>query len=91
MFAVYIVHQTPAFRECLWNVLCQAETLASAPLVFFVCGILGMLIGLFVAVTIIDHIYRMPLQHLIEKSTLYEKALLALKRIYGNLPSAQDL
>ena len=85
VFAVYIVHQTPAFRECLWNVLWRAETLASAPRVFFVVWLFAMLMALFMIVTAIDRIYRIRLQRLIERSSLYERALLSLNRIYCNL------
>lgn len=84
VFAVYIVHQTPAFRECLWNGLCGAGTLASAPRALFALGLIGVVIGIFIVVTIVDHAYRMRLQRLIERSHLFSRAARILNDVYMN-------
>ena len=84
VFAVYIVHQTPAFRECLWNTLCGASVLAAAPRALFALGLIGAVIGIFIVVTIVDHAYRMRLQRLIERSHLFSRAARILNDVYMN-------
>lgn len=82
VFAVYIVHQTPAFRECLWNVLCQAGALAASSRTSFVFELIGVVCCLFVSVTIVDHGYRIRAQRLIERSALFAYAVRTLNGIY---------
>ena len=82
VFAVYIVHQTPAFRECLWNVLCQAGALAASSRTSFVFELIGVVCCLFVSVTIVDHGYRIRAQRLIERSALFAYAVRILNGIY---------
>lgn len=82
VFAVYIVHQTPAFRECLWNVLCQAGALATSSCTSFVFELIGVVCCLFVSVTIVDHGYRIRVQRLIERSALFAYAVRTLNGFY---------
>ena len=82
VFAVYIVHQTPAFRECLWNVLCRADILSTSPCMTFVFELMGVVCCLFVSVTIVDHGYRIRAQRLIERSSLFAYAVRTLNGVY---------
>ena len=54
IFAVYVVHQIPAFREFEWKTLCQAETLAGLPPTIYAISIVGISLAVFLAITAID-------------------------------------
>lgn len=81
-FAVYIVHQVPAFRTFEWNVLCRAETLAHATPIALATGILSVSIGVFLAASLLDRLYRSPLQSLLEKTALFKSLATRLQSFY---------
>ena len=54
VFAVYIIHQIPAFRELEWKTICRAESLSGAPTTTYALAILGVAISILIAVTLID-------------------------------------
>ena len=54
VFAVYIIHQIPAFREIEWKTICRAESLSGAPTTTYALAILGVAISILIAVTLID-------------------------------------
>lgn len=85
VFAVYVVHQVPAFREYEWNVIFCAEKLSSAPPWVFVCGLFGVVTVLILSVSIVDRIYRQRVQLLIEKSYLYRRFIERLRIFYQDV------
>lgn len=54
IFAVYIVHQIPAFREFEWKTICRAESFSGAPTTMYALSILGVAVSILIAVTLID-------------------------------------
>ena len=54
VFAVYIVHQTPAFIHYQWNVLCRADLLADTPPVMFAGCVAGISLAVFLVVSAVD-------------------------------------
>ena len=56
VFAVYVVHQTPAFIHYEWNVLFRADSLAASPPVVFAGGVAGISLAVFLAVSAVDFI-----------------------------------
>ena len=54
IFAVYVVHQIPAFREFEWKTLCRAESLAGLPPLMYAISIVGITLAVFLAITVID-------------------------------------
>lgn len=54
VFAVYIVHQVPAFREFEWKTLCQANSLSGLPPTVYALSIVGVAVAVLIAVTIFD-------------------------------------
>lgn len=81
-FAVYIVHQVPAFRTFEWNILCRAETLAAASPTVVALGILGVSVAVFLAASLLDRLYRRPLQSLLEKTALFKHLAARLQSLY---------
>ena len=56
VFAVYIVHQTPAFLHFQWNVLFHADSLVTASPAVFVCGVVGISLAVFLAASAVDYL-----------------------------------
>ena len=54
VFAVYIVHQTPAFIHFQWEVLFHADSLAHASPAVFAGGVLGISFAVFLVVSAFD-------------------------------------
>ena len=54
VFAVYIVHQIPAFRELEWKTICRAESLSGTPATTYALSILVVAISILIAVTLVD-------------------------------------
>ena len=54
VFAVYVVHQVPAFREFEWKTLCQANSLSGLPPAAYALSILGVSIAVLTVVTAFD-------------------------------------
>lgn len=57
-FAVYVIHQVPAFRHFEWSVLCRADAVASLPP--WQCGIAiaGVSVAVFAAASLADALCR---------------------------------
>ena len=53
-FAVYVVHQIPAFREFEWKTLCGAASLVELPSSMYALSILGISVAVFAAITAVD-------------------------------------
>lgn len=53
VFATYVIHQIPAFREFLWNSICQAHTISSLPPTLYASAILGVGISVLIAATLL--------------------------------------
>ncbi len=56
VFAVYIVHQVPAFREFLWKNICRADQITGLAPIQYGLSILGIAIAIIVTVTAIDFV-----------------------------------
>ena len=54
VFAVYIVHQVPAFREFEWSTICRAHSISGMPPSLYVLSICGIAMLLLIVVTLID-------------------------------------
>lgn len=54
VFAVYIIHQVPAFREFLWKTICRADSIAGQPPHIYALSIVGVATAILIAVTIVD-------------------------------------
>lgn len=69
VFAVYIVHQVPAFREFEWKVICRADLISGLSPSIYAMSILGVALAVFTAVTLIDSL-RLALFSVIEAKFL---------------------
>ncbi len=56
VFAVYIVHQTPAFIHYQWKVLCRADSFVNAEPAMFAGGVVGISFAVFLVVSAVDFI-----------------------------------
>lgn len=56
VFAVYIVHQTPAFIHFQWHVLCRADSFVDASPVVFAGGVVSISIAVFLVVSAVDYL-----------------------------------
>ena len=56
VFAVYIVHQTPAFIHYQWNVLCRADSFVNASPAVFAGVVVGISFAVFLVVSAVDFI-----------------------------------
>ena len=56
VFAVYIVHQTPAFIHYQWNVLCRADSFVNASPAVFAGVVAGISFAVFLVVSAVDFI-----------------------------------
>ena len=56
VFAVYIVHQTPAFIHYQWNVLCRVDSFVNASSAVFAGGVVGISLTVFLVVSAVDFI-----------------------------------
>ena len=56
VFAVYIVHQAPAFIHYQWNVLCCADSFVNASPVVFAGVVVGISFAVFLVVSVVDFI-----------------------------------
>ena len=56
VFAVYIVHQTPAFIHYQWNVLCRADSFVAVSPIVFAGGVVGISLALFLVLSAVDFI-----------------------------------
>ena len=65
VFAVYIVHQIPAFRQFLWENICHANKLIGLDPCLYTLSIIGIAISILIAVTLLDQL-RIFLFHKIE-------------------------
>lgn len=54
VFAVYVVHQIPAFRDFEWRTICRADLLSGLPTGLYALSILGIATAVFVSVTAFD-------------------------------------
>ena len=54
VFATYIIHQIPAFREFLWNDICQAGYISTLPPVPYAASILGVGISVLITASLLD-------------------------------------
>ena len=54
VFAVYIVHQVPAFREFLWKTICRADAISTLPPTLYALSIIGVATAILISVTAID-------------------------------------
>lgn len=81
-FAVYIIHQVPAFRTFEWNVVFRAETLAHASPIMLTLAIPCVCVTVFLAASIIDRLYRRPLQAFLEKTALFQKLTTSIESFY---------
>ena len=54
VFAVYIVHQTPALISFQWEVLFHANSLVHASPVVFAGGVIGISLAVFLVVSVVD-------------------------------------
>ncbi len=54
VFAVYIVHQTPAFIRFQWEVLFRADSLVHASPAVFAGGVMGISLAVFLGVSVVD-------------------------------------
>lgn len=66
VFAVYIVHQIPAFRLFLWKNICHANKLIGFDPCLYTLSIIGIAISILIAVTLLDQL-RIFIFHKIEK------------------------
>ena len=65
VFAVYIVHQIPAFRLFLWKNICHANKLIGLEAHLYTLSIIGIAISILIAVTLLDRL-RIFIFHTIE-------------------------
>ena len=56
VFAVYIIHQVPAFIQFQWTTLFHADALAGASQIALVSGVVGISLSVFVGASVIDFI-----------------------------------
>ena len=56
VFAVYIVHQTPAFIHYQWNFLCRADSFVNASPAVFAGVVVGISFAVFLVVSAVDFI-----------------------------------
>jgi hypothetical protein len=56
VFAVYIVHQIPAFREFEWSCLCHAEKIAGLPSPLYALSIAAVAVAVLATVTLADSV-----------------------------------
>ena len=56
MFAVYVVHQTPAFIHYQWSVLFRADSLLRSSPTMFAVGVIGISFAVLLVVSVIDFI-----------------------------------
>ena len=56
VFAVYIVHQTPAFIHYQWNVLCRADSFVNASPAVFAGTVVGISFAVFLVASAVDFI-----------------------------------
>ena len=54
VFAVYIIHQVPAFIQFQWNTIFRAEQLVGATPLMFACGTIAIALAVFIGASIID-------------------------------------
>ena len=66
VFAVYIVHQVPAFREFLWKTICKADAISTLPPTPYALSIIGVAIAILFSVTVVD-LLRIKLFAAVEK------------------------
>jgi hypothetical protein len=65
VFAVYIVHQIPAFRLFLWKNICHANKLIGLDPCLYTLSIIGIAISILISVTLLDQL-RIFIFHKIE-------------------------
>lgn len=54
VFAIYIIHQVPAFREFEWRTICRASSLSGLPPFQYALSLLGVAIVIMIVATVID-------------------------------------
>jgi len=54
IFAVYIVHQVPAFREFLWKTICRADTISTLSPTLYALSVIGVAVAILISVTAVD-------------------------------------
>ena len=81
--AVYIIHQTPAFRDFEWNVVFRAKDVAHLSSPLFVVAVIGVAAGTFVGAAVVDNLYWKRLAPRISESRFYGCIIRALKRFYA--------
>lgn len=79
VFAVYLIHQTPAFYPFLWNgIFSFDEKIASGSIV---CYAFGAVLLIWIAAGIFDFIRNIIFEHIVYKSGIYRK----VKKIIMNM------
>ncbi len=58
VFAVYIIHQIPAFIQFQWNAIFRADRLLGESPLMFACGTVGIALAVFIGASIIDFFRR---------------------------------
>ena len=58
VFAVYIIHQVPAFIQFQWNTIFRADQLLGESPLVFACGTLGIALAVFICASVIDFFRR---------------------------------
>lgn len=83
VFAVYIVHQTPAFTHFQWNVLCHADSLVAASPAMFAGGVVGISLAVFLVASAIDYIRLRFLEPCYMSSSLIKRACAKISSFYA--------
>lgn len=58
VFAVYIIHQVPAFIQLQWNTIFRADQLLDVSPLVFACGTIGIALAVFIGASVIDSFRR---------------------------------
>ena len=90
VFAVYIIHQVPAFIQFQWmKIFCAAQLLDASPLMF-ACGTVGVALAVFIGASIIDFVRRRYLEPFYMSSAPVKWLVFRIAKLYGGIDEVAE-
>ena len=85
VFAVYIIHQVPAFIHFQWNTIFRADQLLGVSPLVFACGTIGIALAVFIGASIIDFFRRRYLEPLYMSFAPVKWLVSKIDKLYGDV------
>lgn len=85
VFAVYIIHQVPAFIQFQWNTIFRADQLLGESPLVFACGTLGIALAVFIVASVIDFFRRRFIEPLYMSSAPVRWLVAKIDKFYGDV------